>query len=212
MAKATATAAQSASPFTSLKDLGYQQAGNFEKSISMAQYALDNITGFPADVPTESKDALYEGYRMKFNELQPAKVFAVINDHYVLATPEHIAAKNVEKIEVGVAYAYSYSSQEFGKLANTNPALHALIKAVREKCSTYCSNRLSDLKRAAKNILNKDKTRDRTANKDFAEFVADWFKDTAPTRLKSAEARRDSTADSKRFNEAKVAFMVKWNA
>jgi hypothetical protein len=149
---------------------------------------------------------------MKFNELQPAKVYAVINDHYVLATPEHIAAKNVEKIEVGVAYAYSYSSQEFGKLANTNPALHGLIKAVREKCSTYCSNRLSDLKRAAKAILNKDKTRERTANKDFAEFVADWFKDTAPTRLKSASSRGDATADTKRFNEAKVAFMVKWNA
>jgi hypothetical protein len=212
MSKAKATVAESTSVFTSLKDLGYQQAGNFEKSISMAQYALDNIVGFPTDVPTESKDALYEGYRMKFNELQPAKVFAVINDHYVLATQEHMDAKNVEKIEVGVAYAYSYSSQEFGKLANTNPALHGLIKAVREKCSTYCSNRLSDLKRAAKNILNKDKTRDRTANKDFAEFVADWFKETAPTRLKSAEARRDSTADSKRFNEAKVAFMVKWNA
>ena len=212
MAKAKASVDTSTSTFTSLKDLGYQQAGNFEKSISMAQYALDNIVGFPTDVPTESKDALYEGYRMKFNELQPAKVFAVINDHYVLATQEHMDAKNVEKIEVGVAYAYSYSSQEFGKLANTNPALHGLIKAVREKCSTYCSNRLSDLKRAAKNILNKDKSRDRTANKDFAEFVADWFKDTAPTRLKSAEARRDSTADSKRFNEAKVAFMVKWNA
>ncbi len=211
MSKAKAPVEASTSVFTSLKDLGYQQAGNFEKSITMAQYALDNITGFPTDVPTEAKDSLYEGYRMKFNELQPAKMYAVINDHYVLASQEHIEAKNVEKIEVGVAYAYSYSSQEFGKLANTNPALHALIKAVREKCSTYCSNRLSDLKRAAKNILNRDKTRERTANKDFAEFVEAWFKDTAPDRLKSASARGDASADSKRFNEAKVAFMVKWN-
>ena len=208
MAKAIAPV----SPFTSLKDLGYQQAGNFEKSISMAQYALDNIVGFPADVPSEAKDSLYEGYRMKFNELQPTKMYAVINDHYVHATPEHIAAKNVEKIEIGVAYAYSYSSQEFGKLANTNPALHGLIKEIREKCSTYCSNRLGDLKRAAKTILNKDKTRERTANKDFAEFVEAWFKDTAPDRLKSASSRGDSSADAKRFNEAKVAFMVRWNA
>lgn len=212
MAKSQSSVASSTPVFTSLKDLGYQQAGNFEKSLSMAQYALDNIVGFPTDVPTEAKDSLYEGYRMKFNELQPAKMFAVINDHYVLATQEHIEAKAVEKIEVGVAYAYSFSSQEFGKLANANPALHALIKAVREKCSTYCSNRLSDLKRAATTILNKDKTRARTANKDFSEFVDAWFKVTAPDRLKSASARGDSSADTARFNAAKVAFMMKWNA
>ena len=213
MAKTTkAATAQVATTFTSLKDLGYQQAGNFEKSISMAQHALDNIAGFPKDVPSEAKDELYEGYRMKFNELNPATMYAVINDHYVRATQEHMDNKSIEKIEIGAAYAYSYSSQEFGKLANTRPALHALIKIVREKCNTYCSNRLGDLKRAANAILNKDKPRERTANKDFAEFVEAWFKDTAPDRLKSASARGDSSADSKRFNEAKVAFMVKWNA
>jgi hypothetical protein len=68
------------------------------------------------------------------------------------------------------------------------------------------------LKRAATKILNEGKERQRGANKDFVEFVEAWFKDTAPTRLKSASARGDSTADDKRFNEAKVAFMVKWNA
>ena len=213
MAKATKVAtSQVAVSFTSLKDLGYQQAGNFEKSISMAQHALDNIVGFPKAVPTEAKDELYEGYRMRFNERNPAKVYAVINDHYVHATQEHIEAKNVEKIEVGVAYAFSYSSQEFGKLKNTQPALHALIDDVRQKCNTYCSNRLGDLKRAATAILNKDKPRERTANKDFAEFVLAWMNDAAPTRLISAKNRGDASADTKKFNEAKVAFMVKWNA
>jgi hypothetical protein len=212
MAKAKSVAtSQVVVSFTSLKDMAYQQAGNFEKSISMAQHALDNIAGFPEDISSEAKDELYEGYRMKFNELNPAKVYAVVNDHYVLATQEHIDTKGVEKIEIGVAYAYSYSSQEFGKLANTRPALHALIKVVREKCNTYCSNRLGDLKRAAKAILNKDKSRERTANKDFSEFVLAWMNDAAPTRLKSAKNRGDSTADTKRFNEAKVAFMTKWN-
>ena len=213
MAKASAKSTDTvATSFTSLKDLGYQQAGNFEKSISMAQHALDNIVGFPKDVPTEAKDELYEGYRMRFNERNPAKVYAVINDHYVHATQEHIEAKNVEKIEVGVAYAFSYSSQEFGKLKNTQPALHALIDVVRQKCNTYCSNRLADLKRAATAILNKDKPRERTANKDFAEFVLAWMNDAAPTRLVSAKNRGDTSADTKKFNEAKVAFMVKWNA
>lgn len=198
--------------FTSLKDSAFQQAGAAQTLESVARYALEKIAGFPATIPVESKDELYEGYRMKFDALNPAVTYAVINDHYVLATEEHKANKSVEKVEIGVAYAFSYSSQEFGKLANTRPALHALVKVVREKCSTYCSNRLGDLKRAANKILNEGKERTRTANKNFDEFVEAWFKDTAPDRLKSASARGDSTAHEKRFNEAKVAFMVKWHA
>jgi hypothetical protein len=196
--------------FSSLKDSAFQQAGAYQTLESVARYALTEIKDFPKEVPTEAKDALYEGYRMKFDTLQPATMYAVINGHYVLASVEHKAAKTVEKVEIGVPYAYSYSAQEFGKLANTNPALHALIKGIREKCSTYCSNRLGDLKRAATKILNEGKERQRGVNKDFAEFVEAWFKDTAPDRLKSAKNRGDGSADDKRFNEAKVAFMVKW--
>jgi hypothetical protein len=196
--------------FTSLKDSAFQQAGAYQTLESVARYALAEIKDFPKEVPSEAKDALYEGYRMKFDTLQPSVCYAVISGHYVLATQEHIKTENVEKVNIGVPYAYSYSAQEFGKLANTNPALHALVKGIREKCSTYCSNRLGDLKRAATKLLNEGKERQRGVNKDFAEFVEAWFKDTAPDRLKSAKNRGDSSADDKRFNEAKVAFMVKW--
>jgi len=198
--------------FTSLKDSAYQQAGAYQTLEQVARYALAEIKDFPKEVPVEAKDALYEGYRMKFDQLQPAITYAVIDGNYVLASVEHKAAKNVEKVEIGVPYAYSYSAQEFGKLANTNPALHALIKGIREKTSTYCSNRLGDLKRAATRLLNEGKERQRGINKDFAEFIEAWFKDTAPDRLKSAKNRGDNSADEKRFNEAKVAFMVKWKA
>ena len=212
MAKSAAKAVESTTQgsFTSLKDSAFQQAGAYQTLESVARYALVQIKDFPKEVPTEAKDALYEGYRMKFEVLQPALMYAVINGHYVLATQDHIDNSKVEKVNIGVAYAYSYSAQEFGKLANTNPALHALVKVIREKCSTYCSNRLGDLKRAANKILNEGKERQRGVNKDFAEFVEAWFKDTAPDRLKSAKNRGDSSADDKRFNEAKVAFMVKW--
>jgi len=198
--------------FKSLKDSAFQQAGAAQTLEDVARYVLGLVPGFPKEIPSETRDELYDGYRMKFDALKPAKTYAVINDHIVLATDEHKKAKNVEKIEIGVAYAFSYSSQEFGKLANTRPELHKLLKDVRDDCSTYCSNRLGDLKRAATKILKNGKDRQRGANKDFAEFVEAWFKDTAPDRLKSASARGDSSADSKRFNEAKVAFMVKWNA
>jgi hypothetical protein len=197
-------------PFTSLKDSAFQQAGAHQTLESVARYVMGQAKDFPKEVSTETKDALYEGYRMKFDALKPAVMYAVINGHYVLASEEHKAAKNVEKVEIGVPYAYSYSAQEFGKLANSNPALHSIVKEIREKTSTYCSNRLGDLKRAATRILNEGKERQRGVNKDFAEFVEAWFKDTAPDRLKSAKNRGDSSADDKRFNEAKVAFMVKW--
>ena len=212
MAKSAAKAVESATQgsFTSLKDSAFQQAGAHQTLESVARFVLTQVKDFPKEVPTEAKDSLYEGYRMKFDKLQPAIVYAVINGHYVQATQEHKDNSKVEKVEIGIPYAYSYSAQEFGKLANTNPALHAIVKGIREKCSTYCSNRLGDLKRAANRILNEGKERQRGVNKDFAEFVEAWFKDTAPDRLKSAKNRGDSSADDKRFNEAKVAFMVKW--
>jgi hypothetical protein len=206
--KAVVVATQPA--FTSLKDSAFQQAGAYQTLESVARYAIANIVDFPKEVSSEAKDALYEGYRMKFDILQPAVTYAVIDGHYVLATQDHVKADNVEKVSIGIPYAYSYSAQEFGKLANTNPALHALVKGIREKTSTYCSNRLGDLKRAATKLLNEGKERQRGVNKDFAEFVEAWFKDTAPDRLTSAKNRGDATADAKRFNEAKVAFMVKW--
>ena len=207
---ATLPATQQA--FLSLKDSAFQQAGAHQTTDSVARYVMANVAGFPkADMPDEAKTEMTEGYRMKYDNLKPATTYAVINGHYVLPSAEQLTSESVERINVGVAFAFSYSSQEFGKLANTNPALHALIKDVRGTCSTYCSNRFSDLKKAALAIVNAGVERQRTANKDFAEFVELFFKDTAPTRMKSAKARGDSSANEKRWTDAKVAFMVQWN-
>ena len=211
MAKKSVSAT-SVALFTSLKDSAFQQAGAAKTLEDVAHFVMERVPSFPTEVPSEAKEELYAGYMLKFESLRPAKVYAVISGHYVEPTQEHLSAKNVEKIELGVSYAFSYSSQEFGKLKNTNPALHALIGKIRSDFADYASNRLGDLKRAATKILNNGKTRERTANKDFAEWVEVFFKDTAPTRLKSAKARGDSSADEKRWNDAKVAFMVKWNA
>ena len=198
--------------FTSLKDAAFQQAGAAKTLEDVAKFVMERAPSFPAEVPSATKDELYEGYMLKFEALKPAKVYAVIGGHYVEPTQEHLSAKNVEKIEIGVPYAFSYTTQEFGKLKGTNPALHAIIGKIRSEFSDYASNRLGDLKRAAKKLMNNGKSRERSANKDFAEWVEEWFKETAPTRLKSANSRGDSSADQKRWDAAKVAFMVKWNA
>ena len=135
--------------FTSVQDAGFQQAGAYQTTEAVAKFVMSQDASFPTEVSTEVKDALYNGYRMKFTQLLEPTTYAVINDHYVIATEEHMKTDNVEKIRIGVDHAYSYSQQEFGKLKNTRPALHSLIGKVRDKTSTYCSNRLAELKRVA---------------------------------------------------------------
>ena len=190
--------------FKSLRDMGYQQAAVGDTLSDLAQYAIDHIAGFPTEVPSEAKSELYEGYQLRYNENNPAKIYAVIGDHYTLATEEHIKNKKVEKIEVGVAYAYSYSSQEFGKLKNTNPALHSLVGSVREKAATYCSNRLGDLKSAATKLLRTDTKGTRTT----LDFTASMTKIFAAQEksVKVKQGRGDTTANGDNYKKAVAAF------
>ena len=193
--------------FASLRDMGYQQAKTGDNLTTQAQFAIDSIMGFPADIPAEAKSELYAGYQLRYNENHPAETYAVINGHYVKATDEQVKNKKVEKVEIGVAYAFSYSSQEFGKLANTNPALHAIVKKWRSDVSDYCSNRLGDLKRAATKLLNKGKTTQRQTL-DFAESAKKVF-DQLGNSVKVKAGRGDTTADPVKFKQAVDAF---WKA
>jgi hypothetical protein len=154
---------------------------------------------------------LYEGYRMRYSEKHPAVMYAVINDHYVVATDDHLKNKKVEKVEMGVAYAFAYSSQEFGKLKNTNPALHSIIKVIRDDVADYCSNRLGDLKRACKQILAKrnGNTTTRTTL-DFAQSMLKAF-EAQEKSVKVKQAKGDTTANSAKFALATKAFWLTYN-
>lgn len=191
----------------SLRDLAYNQAKAGDTITDQARTAIDSIVGFPNDVPAEAKAELYAGYQLRFNENKPPMTYAIIDGHYVQASPEHLANKKVEKIEVGVAYAFSYSSQEFGKLANTNPALHGLVKKIRSDFSDYASNRLGDLKRAAKKLLSDGKTTLRQTL-DFAESMTKVF-EAQEKSVKVKQGRGDTTADTVKFKMAVAAF---WKA
>ena len=190
--------------YLSLKDMGYAQAKTGDSLADQAQYAIASIAGFPADIPAESRAELYSGYQLRFNENRPAVTYAVINGHYTIATPEQIANTKVEKIDIGVAYAFSYSSQEFGKLANTNPALHSIIKVWRSDAADYCSNRLGDLKRAATKLLNKGKTQQRQTL-DFAESMTKLFEAQAKS-VKVKAGRGDASANEVKYKAAVAAF------
>jgi hypothetical protein len=197
------------STISSLKDLGYQQAKTGDSLETQAQFALENIKGFPDDVPSEARESLYDGYRMRYSERKPAVMYAVINDHYVIATPEQVQNKKIEKIEIGVAYAFAYSSQEFGKLKNTNPALHSIIKGVRDDVADYCSNRLGDLRRAAKKLTAKKDGATRTTL-DFAQSMLKAF-EAQEKSVKVKQAKGDTTANSAKFALAVKAFWTTYN-
>ena len=199
------------STITSLKDLGYQQASTGDSLDNQAEYALVHISGFPEDISSEAREMLYEGYRQRKSERNPAKVYAVINDHYVIATPEQVQNKKIEKVEIGVAYAFAYSSQEFGKLKNTNPALHGIIKTIRDDVADYCSNRLGDLKRACKKILAKrNGTTTTRTTLDFAQSMTNLF-DAQAKSVKVKETKRDTTANSAKYALAVKAFWTTYN-
>jgi hypothetical protein len=207
--KATVVPAVDQFTITSIKDGAYKQAVASDRMRSVAKFVLENSKGFPETVQDEVKDQLYDGYRLRFNEVNKPEQYAIVNDHYVLVnTPE--LAESREKVNIGVDYAFSFTQQQFGKLKNENPYLHAIIKSWRDKVNNYCSNRLADLKRQARAIQNEGKTRERGATADFAKRIQDVFSDLAD-KCKNAQARGDETADSKRFATARTAFMTAWS-
>jgi hypothetical protein len=101
--------------------------------------------------------------------------------------------------------AMSYSQQQYGRMKNEDPKLHAVIGDIRSDFSTYSSNRMSDLKRSVKKLLDERNgvKRNRSATKDFAVWLSE-LADTIKDRAKTAKARGDDTV-----NDAQVTAVVK---
>jgi hypothetical protein len=191
--------------FTSLQDMAYNQAKTGDMLQNMANYAKANIAGFPESVTDEGKAELYAGYRQRYNEVLGTQRYAVIDNVYIPVEVEG-ASKAKEQIDINVAYAYSFTQQQFGQLSSKNPQLHSLIKQVREKTAIYCSNRLSDLKKYAKGEKVK-------GSRPQALAFDGWLKETFITiraRAKTAKARGEDV-NEKKLNEAIIEFNVKYN-
>ena len=210
MAK-SAQAVEVKDQITSLKDGAYKQAVANDRMRSVARYVMEQSKGFPETVADEVKEQLYDGYRLRFNEVNKPATYAVVNDHYLLIDGSNPALENErEKVVIGVDYCFAYSQQQYGKLKNENPYLHAIVKEWRDKVNTYCSNRLGDLKRQARTILNENVKKERGATADFAKRLDEVFKDLA-VKCKNAKARGDETADEGRYATARQAFMTAWS-
>ena len=77
--------------FKSFKDFAYQHAVTSDTTRDQAQYAIEKIAGFPETIPEDIKAEMVEGYRLRHSEIKKPVTYAVINGHYVIATPEQIS-------------------------------------------------------------------------------------------------------------------------
>lgn len=202
----------------SLKDGAYKQAQATDTVYDFAQYVIGAHSGFGTSgfkLPDEAKTEIYDGYRMRYaQKTRPARLYAVIGGDYFdmdKLSPEQ-KDKVKEKIEMSVSVALSYTSNEFGKLANDQPKYHALVGEWRSATSTYCSNRFKDLEKTARDILSGGTKKKRKANLSFSETVDSTF-DALKTKLAKCIANKtDSTADQDKFSKAMSAFLAVWKA
>ena len=213
IAEAIISPAPADQPISSLVDLGYRQSGTREALHTQARYAIGNIVGFPDEIDDESKTLLYQGYKRRYNENYPPIMFAIVGGNYFKfdSLAPDAQEKVKEKVLIGVDVVYSYTQQEFGKLSTSDPAKYAVIKSIREKCNTYMSGCLSDLKGAARKVIkadNPDSTK-RAPNKDFATKVDDVLAGLLDN-VKTALKRGDATADKERLIKAIAAFKAAW--
>lgn len=213
IAEAIISPAPADQPISSLTDLGYRQSGTRDTLQKQARYAIGNIVGFPDSIDDESKALLYQGYKMRFNENYPPVMYAIVGGNYLVfdsLAPE-AKEKAKEKVLIGVDVVYSYTQQEFGKLSTTDPAKYAVIKSIREKCNTYMSGCLGDLKGAARKVIKADNpdSSKRAPNKDFSTKVDDVLQGLLDN-VKIAIKRGDATADKERLIKAIAAFKAAW--
>lgn len=194
-----------------LEALGYSQAQSSDSLEDRAREAMGAIAGFPEKISEEAKTALYAGYTKRFNEKNPPVTYAVIDGNYVQATPEMVSNKKVEKIEIGVHFAMSFSTHEYGRLTKDNPKLRAIVEGIRSRLTTYCSNRLGDLKKKAKEIIKQGQTGPKREAKDFDVSVKDQF-DAWEKSVKTKQSRGDKTADPLKFKMAVSAFWKAYKA
>jgi hypothetical protein len=196
----------------SLKDGAYKQAQATDTVLILLSMLSGQHSGFGTSgfkLPDEAKTEIYDGYRMRFaQKSRPARLYAVIGGDYFdmdKLSPEQ-KDKVKEKIEMSVSVALSYTSNEFGKLANDQPKYHALVGEWRSATSTYCSNRFKDLEKTARDILSGGTKKKRKANLSFSETVDSTF-DSLKTKLAKCVANKtDSTADQDKFNKATPHF------
>lgn len=220
MATAKKTIAHNVEIVTSIlsyTDGAYKQASSHDTAVDFAKFVIEKNLGFGTDdfkLSDKVKEEIVQGYRMRYSARYPAKTYAVIGSEYfdIESIDPAQRDKVKEKVEVGVEVALSFTSNEYGKLANDRPQYHKLIGKWRTETSTYCSNRFKDLEKAARETISGGAKKKRTANLSFAETVDKTVTDLKTKLAKCVANKTDSTANQDKFNKALSAFLAVWKA
>lgn len=210
MSKQTKTDSFTAEP-TSFEDAGYKLARTGEVAANIAQFALSRCPTILDEVPKEVKAGLYAGFQLRKHELTGDKYYKLgEGGNYIpLESKPDDSVKGVVCMTINAAM--SYSQQEYGKMRESDPAKHAIIRPLRDAFSDYAGNCLRDLKAAIRKLQNQGKTRERGANKGFREAMSDIF-DKYEARVKTAKDRGDAAADPVKFKLAVSAFWKTYDA
>jgi len=207
----------------SLQDLANQHATALGRVTELASWALDNIKGFPSkeSISKDDLEQLELGYRSKYAQLNPPVDYVVIEGNHMRVSDCEtqgikIPAK-AERVKYGVDFAFSFNSNEVGRLKDTHGEfiynLVATDKGIRSKCNKYVSNTLNKLlaEGLAISNLRKGITVVRKPNLDIDMWLYD---DKGPIkamqqRVKNGLAKKTVSTDmAKRIENAILAFNV----
>lgn len=196
-----------------IKSLSYQFAGNRDAGRAIGRALLEQYPNFIDAIPNEVRAEFYSGCYLRYAENNPqaATFYVRDGDHYLPVKQDVWDKSKKEKVHVTVAFAVAETPQRFAQMRHDNPALHALIKPVRDNANKYASNTIGAMIGVCRGILNEGKPRERSATAAYSEVVKKAI-DTLKTRCKTAHARGDDTADERRLIEAINAFLKVWKA
>jgi hypothetical protein len=201
-----------------LQDLALQHANALGKVKALAIWGLDNIKGFPEKMSTEDIEQLKLGYQHKYSLDNPAVEYAVVEGNYLKVSDCAIQGIEIpskaERVHFGVDYAFSFNTNEAGRLKDTHGEfVYRIVKDIRTACNKSVSNMLNKLIASGKEQDNARKgiKVERKANLDFVDWI---YSEKGPIesmklRSKNALAKKTITADdAKKLNNAIIAFNV----
>lgn len=197
--------------FTSVSDIAVQHGQAESKKTACAEYALDNVRGFPvmAEVSEENAKALRDGYSLHHRSIYKPKTYAVIGGQYFEATPDHLANDKVEKINATIDWAMAWTPNEMGTEFKDRPELKKIVEKVRKAHGTYVSDTLGKLVAEGEKILKK-RAGIVTERKVvlFVNTVGDFFTAQEKSVKVKQTQRGDATANPEKFKEAVKAFWL----
>lgn len=184
----------------SYKDAAYQAATAVVSLEEAAKYIHAKCPTFVDEQPDDIMGELDSGWILKFNELHPAKFYAVVDKNLVEVEKPN---GKVSTKEIGVHQAMAYSQQAFGQLKNDDPLLHGVIKVWRNKWKKYRHNRKGDILRAIKGLDNAP--RERAPVDAFTKWLSDKVFPDMVKRNKVSQGRGDDTAMKDDVLKRKIA-------